>query len=108
MQNYWQKVATLLVLSLCASWCGAGDVWIDVRTDAEYQVGHLPEATNIPHADIAARIGEVVKDKDTTIHLYCRSGRRSSMAQEVLQKQGFTHVINEGGYDELKNKKPAP
>jgi phage shock protein E len=33
--------------------------------------------------------------------LYCRSGRRSSAAQEVLEDLGYSQVINAGGYDQL-------
>lgn len=83
------------------------DIWIDVRSAEEFQSGHLPEASNIPHTEITQRIGEVSKDKNDTIHLYCRSGRRSGLAMEALKQQGFKQVINEGGYDDLVKKRAA-
>lgn len=80
-------------------------VWIDVRSAAEFDAGHLVEAVNIEYTQIAANIAEVAPDKNTPVNLYCRSGRRSEMAREALMKLGYTNVVNKGGYEELlKNK----
>ena len=79
-----------------------GAVLIDVRTADEFASGALPGATLIPHGDIAARIAEVAPDKNTPVVLYCRSGRRSGIAQDELQALGYTQVINAGGYDQFK------
>jgi len=78
-----------------------GAVVVDVRTDAEYQQGHLPGAVNIPHDQIASRVAELPSDKGRAIVLYCRSGRRSGIAKQSLEKLGFTNAINAGGYDAL-------
>lgn len=77
-------------------------VWIDVRSPEEFATGHLAGATNIPHDEIAGRIAALVPDKSTEIHLYCRSGRRSGLAREVLLGQGYTKVTNDGAYEDLK------
>lgn len=79
-----------------------GAVLIDVRTAEEFATGALPGAKLIPHGDIAARITEVAPDKNTPVILYCRSGRRSGIAQDTLQRLGYTQVINAGGYDQFK------
>lgn len=79
-----------------------GAVLIDVRTADEFASGALPGATLIPHGDIATRIAEVAPDKNTPVVLYCRSGRRSGIAQDTLQSLGYTQVINAGGYDQFK------
>lgn len=79
----------------------ANDIWIDVRTADEFHAGHLEGAIHIPYEEIAARIGEVTTDKNATLHLYCRSGNRSGIAQQTLQAAGFTEVVNEGGYEAL-------
>ncbi len=79
----------------------ANPIWIDVRTPDEYHAGHLQGAILIPYEEIAARIGEVTEDKQARIHLYCRTGRRSGIAQETLQALGFSDTHNEGGYDDL-------
>uniref|UniRef100_A0A7S1UYQ5 Rhodanese domain-containing protein n=1 Tax=Grammatophora oceanica TaxID=210454 RepID=A0A7S1UYQ5_9STRA len=40
-------------------------------------------------------------DKDVTIVVYCRSGRRASQAKSVLQEKGYAHVLNAGGLKDL-------
>ncbi|QEI14107.1 rhodanese-like domain-containing protein [Cellvibrio japonicus] len=79
----------------------ANEIWIDVRTPDEYNAGHLHGAILIPYEEIAARISEVTSDKNARIRLYCRTGRRSGIAQETLQALGFTQATNEGGYEDL-------
>ena len=83
-------------------------VWIDVRTPEEYATGHLDGATNIPYDKIAERIAALVPGKDTEIHLYCRSGRRSGLALQTLRDLGYTKVINEGAYEKLRKAQPSP
>ncbi|AOE84821.1 rhodanese-like domain-containing protein [Pseudomonas sp. TCU-HL1] len=78
-------------------------VLIDVRTLEEVAEGAIPGARNIGYEQIGQRIAEVAPDKDTPIVLYCRSGRRSGIAQDSLQVLGYSRVINGGGYLDLKN-----
>lgn len=82
-------------------------IWIDVRSKEEFDAGHLPGAIHIPHSEIAARISEVTQDKNAAIALYCRSGRRSGLAEQALQQLGFTQVSNAGAYEALKAGQPA-
>jgi rhodanese-related sulfurtransferase len=63
---------------------------LDVRSADEYVAGHVPGAVNIPHDQVAARLAEVPKDKDVV--LYCRSGRRTDMAVQVLAANGYTRL----------------
>lgn len=79
----------------------ANGIWIDVRTTDEFNAGHIAGAAHIPYEEIATRIGEVTSDKHASIHLYCRSGNRSGIAQQMLQAIGFTNAVNEGGYEAL-------
>ncbi len=79
-------------------------VWIDVRTPAEYESGHLPGAHNIDFDQIATRITEIAKTKDAPIIVYCRSGRRSALAKETLEQLGYLNVVNAGGIDEVLRK----
>lgn len=76
-------------------------VLIDVRTSQEFAAGALPGARHIPHFRIAEGIAAVAPDKDTPIVLYCRSGRRSSLAQDRLLEMGYRQVINAGGYQDF-------
>lgn len=85
----------------------ADSVLIDVRTEQEYAEGALPGATRIESQHLAERIASVAPDKDTPVVLYCRSGRRSSAAQDRLQELGYSQVINAGGYQDLKAVVPS-
>ena len=80
---------------------------VDARTPAEFEAGHLEGAINIPHDQTAARLAEFGDDKAQPIVVYCRSGRRSGLAQGVLQDEGFTQVHNAGGYEAMIAAKPA-
>lgn len=69
---------------------------IDVRTEAEWKEGHLEGAILIPHDKIGDGIKAVVPDKSSKIYLYCRSGRRTGIAEEALKKAGYTDLVNLG------------
>jgi phage shock protein E len=75
--------------------------WIDVRTPAEYETGHLPGSRNINFDRIGAGIVKVTEDKGAPIVLYCRSGRRSGLAKQSLEQLGYTNVINAGGINDV-------
>ena len=74
-----------------------GYVILDVRTQEEYDQGHIPEAIVIPHEEIAEKAGEVLTDKEQLILVYCRSGRRSKIAAEALVELGYTNIKEFGG-----------
>ena len=82
-------------------------VLLDVRTAQEYAEGALPGATRIETKDLAARIASVAPDKKAPVVVYCRSGRRSSAAQDLLRELGYRQVINAGGYEDLKDVVPS-
>ena len=71
-------------------------VWIDVRTPAEYDGGHVEGALNIPHDAIESGIAPLALARETPVYLYCGSGRRAGLAKQRLEALGFTHVINAG------------
>lgn len=70
-------------------------VFVDVRTADEYKQGHVPGAILIPLADLENRRNEIPKDKK--VLLICRSGARSSQANIILQKYGFTNTYSVNG-----------
>lgn len=78
-----------------------GTVLIDVRTADEFAQGAIPGAIRIEPHEIGQRIDSVAPDKATPIVLYCRTGRRSSGAQDTLQSLGYSEVINAGGYEDF-------
>ena len=74
-----------------------GYIILDVRTREEYDQGHIPGAILIPNTEIEARAEEVLTDKDQLILVYCRSGRRSTLAAEALVELGYTNIKEFGG-----------
>ena len=74
-----------------------GYIILDVRTQEEYDEGHIPGAILIPNTEIEARAGEELPDKDQLILVYCRSGRRSKLAAEILVELGYTNIREFGG-----------
>jgi rhodanese-related sulfurtransferase len=71
---------------------GSAPFILDVRTQGEYQSGHVPQAINIPHYQLANRLGELPAMKDREIVTYCERGPRAGGAENILQKAGFTAV----------------
>ena len=63
---------------------------VDVRTLAEHMEGHIPGSLNINVQDenFASCIDDLL-DKKKEVAVYCRSGRRSRTAAEILVKKGF-------------------
>ena len=79
-----------------------GAVLVDVRTQDEFDSGHLEKAVHLPHQRIEELPKLVDVEKDTPIVVYCRSGNRSSKAKATLDGLGYTKVINGGAYSDLK------
>lgn len=77
---------------------GEPTVLVDVRSAAEFAAGHVAGAINIPHDQIASRAQELTAHKtDGTLVLYCRSGRRTALAVEALEAQGYTGLKHLSG-----------
>lgn len=69
---------------------------IDVRTVQEWDKGHLEGAVLIPYDQIGEKIGSVVKNKSKTIYVYCRTGRRTKIAKDALEKLGYKDIVDLG------------
>ena len=74
-----------------------GYIILDVRTQEEYDEGHIPGATQLSHEEIAEKAEEMLTDKNQLILVYCRSGRRSKIAAEALMELGYTNIKEFGG-----------
>ena len=85
-----------------------GAVLLDVRSPDEYASGHLQGALNIPHDQIAEKIGAAVPDKSTRVILYCRSGRRADTALKTLKAVGYESVLNFGGLEDARERLALP
>jgi len=78
-----------------------GMMLLDVRTDKEYEQGHIPGAVHVPLADIGNRIKKLKKDKELVV--YCQSGNRSIWAIKRLLGMGYKNLSNlKGGYSAWK------
>jgi len=72
-------------------------ILLDVRTEEEFNDSRIEGAILIPDFEIRERAEEELPDKDVTILIYCRSGRRSASAAETLASLGYTNVYDFGG-----------
>lgn len=73
-------------------------VLLDVRSEEEYQAGHLPNAINIPISEFEKGIPDVPFAKDTTTVVYCRSGPRANRVQQLLKQAGYSGVYDMRGH----------
>ncbi len=72
---------------------------VDVRTAEEFEEGHLKNAQNISVTDADFEENMSKLDKDEPVYLYCRSGKRSAKAAQILKEMGFKEIYDmEGGY----------
>jgi len=84
---YWDQVSQLPETALL----------LDVRTKAEFEAGHIPNAINIPVDEIRDRMQELPLDRP--IYIYCEAGLRGYLAQRILRQTGYETVANlSGGY----------
>ena len=77
---------------------------IDVRDEDEFAAGHIPGAVSIP----LERIDETAErypDRDKPLFLYCRSGRRSGLAESRLREMGYANAVNIGGIIDYEGEK---
>ena len=70
---------------------------LDVRTPAEYEGGHIPNAVNVPNETIGQSEIDELPDKGQLILVYCRSGNRSKQASSKLAALGYTNIVEFGG-----------
>lgn len=72
-------------------------VLLDVRTEGEYRDGRIPGAVLLPFDEITRESAAgVIPAKNSTVIVYCRSGRRSGIAAETLRDLGYTNVRDLG------------
>ena len=67
---------------------------IDVRTPAEYQEGHIKDSILIPLDELADKVEGIVIDKNDIIIVYCRTGRRTKVAAQILLDKGYINVYD--------------
>lgn len=77
-------------------------VVVDVRTLEEFAAGHIENALLIPDYEVEEKAAVMLPDKEATILVYCRSGRRSEIASRKLISMGYINVYDFGGIIDWK------
>jgi hydroxyacylglutathione hydrolase len=72
-----------------------GTTIVDVRSDQEWAVGHIPGALHIMGGDLPKRFEEL--PREGALHLICATGYRSNIAASLLRRNGFSEVANVTG-----------
>lgn len=67
---------------------------LDVRSDHEFDRGHVPGAIHIPHRQLASRLSELETWRQKQVVVYCESGYRANIAASMLSEQGFEKVYH--------------
>jgi len=70
---------------------------LDVRTEKEYKMGHIPGAIFLQRGVLELKIDKKIPDKNAYIIIYCKSGARSALATQTLQKMGYKNVVSLAG-----------
>jgi molybdopterin/thiamine biosynthesis adenylyltransferase/rhodanese-related sulfurtransferase len=70
---------------------------LDVRTDRERQVSHIPGSVHLPMAEVESRIGDVAPDRSRPIITYCATGRRSLDILPTLAALGYEDGVSIAG-----------
>ncbi len=86
---------TEVSVSDAASMRADGALMLDVREPAEWEAGHIPDATLIPLGELPSRLGELPRNQ--MIVTVCRSGNRSAQARDILRAAGFEAVASMTG-----------
>jgi phage shock protein E len=73
-----------------------GAYLVDVRTSGEFAGGHVKGSVNIPLDKISSDLAKFKNKKN--IIVFCQSGARAGHAKTLLQQNGFTNVVNGGGW----------
>lgn len=74
-----------------------GVLVLDVRSANEFAAGHVPNAVNIPHDQLASRIAELSVGTTGTVVVYCESGFRAGKAATVLRQAGYQNILHLAG-----------
>lgn len=78
-------------------------ILLDVRTEEEYNEGHIPQSVNIPLHELN-RILNYINNKNTPVFVHCLSGARSAQAAAALKRMGYTNIKNIGGISSYRGK----
>jgi rhodanese-related sulfurtransferase len=66
---------------------------LDVRSQKEWDNGHIPGAIHIPVRQLSRRIGEIPRNGDRSLVVYCALGPRASHAKKILEENNLGPVL---------------
>ena len=69
-------------------------VIIDLRDAKDFEKGSVKNSIHIPMDEFEVQAKEKLKDKNQEILLYCNTGTRTAEASQILEKNGYTNVVN--------------
>ena len=72
-------------------------ILLDVRSEAQFRKKRIPNALLLPLADLQNKAASVIPDKTAVYIVYCRKGRTSRKAYQILMNMGYKKVYNLGG-----------
>ncbi len=84
-----------ITVSELALWEKNSYILIDVRDEASYSYGHLPDALHIPLDQLESRLPDIDKNK---VVVYCKRGDASTKAAKWLSTEGIEAYSLQGGY----------
>ena len=67
---------------------------LDVINEDEFAEGHLKNAIQIPVKELKENLSDIEKFKDELVLVYCRSGKRSAEAVDILKENGFKNLVH--------------
>ncbi len=88
-----ERGATISQDELSAEIAGGKKILLlDVRTPEEFAGGHIPGAINLPHNEAGDWLRNQGIPPDREIVVYCESGNRSAIVQQLFLNEGFASV----------------
>jgi len=82
-----------------------GMMILDVRTNKEYEQGHIPGSVHVQLSEIGDKVKKLKKDKELVV--YCQNGNRGIWAIKRLMGMGYKNLYNlKGGYNAWKRIHP--
>ncbi len=77
--------------------CGLDGPLVDVREREELPAGTIPGSIHLPRGLLEREIPFIAADRDAPVYLYCESGKRGTLAADVLRRMGYRRAINLAG-----------
>lgn len=97
-----QRTAQISVEDLSRSVASGAANVLDVRSRAEWDAGHIPNARHIPLGELTTGLDALSPDRPVIVH--CQGGARSAIAASILQARGFSDVTNlPGGFNQWRS-----